>query len=43
MNEDSEAGQAYRDLVERYLGADVPHRFVDAKKPGFFGRLFGGS
>ncbi len=43
LHEDSEAGQAYRDLVDRYLGVDVPHRFVDPKKPGFFSRLFGGN
>jgi len=29
-------------LVARYLGEDVPHRFLKAKKKGLFGRLFGG-
>ena len=40
--EDSDAGQAYDDLVSRYLGEDLPHRFLEVEKKGFFGRLFGG-
>ena len=39
---DSDAGQAYSDAVERLLGADVPHRFLDVQKKGIFQRLFGG-
>jgi len=42
MSEDSDAGQGYQDVVARYLGEDVPHRFLTAKKKGLFGRLFGG-
>ncbi|MFO7324993.1 MAG: septum site-determining protein MinD [Pseudomonadota bacterium] len=42
LNEDSEAAQAYADAVERLLGADLPMRFVDAPKKGFFARMFGG-
>lgn len=42
LDGDSDAGQAYRDVVSRYLGEDVPHRFVDVEKKGFFSRLFGG-
>jgi septum site-determining protein MinD len=34
---------AYTDVVERFLGAkDLPMRFIEAEKPGFFKRLFGG-
>lgn len=39
---DSHAGQAYADLVERFLGKDLPHRFLDAKRKGLFSKLFGG-
>ena len=40
LNEKSEAGQAYADVVARYLGEKRPHRFVDGKK-GFLSKLFG--
>ena len=34
---------AYSDVVERFLGAtDKPMRYIEAEKPGFFKRLFGG-
>ncbi|HEX7688452.1 MAG TPA: septum site-determining protein MinD [Burkholderiaceae bacterium] len=39
---DSDVSGAYLDLVARFLGEDKPMRFVDAAKPGFFKRLFGG-
>ena len=39
---DSQAGQAYSDLVERFLGKDLPHRFLDANRKGIFSKLFGG-
>jgi septum site-determining protein MinD len=39
---ESDAGQAYSDAVERLLGADVPHRFLDVQKKGILQRLFGG-
>ena len=39
---DSQAGQAYSDLVERFLGKDLPYRFLDAKRKGLFSKLFGG-
>ncbi|MGD8587775.1 MAG: septum site-determining protein MinD [Chromatiales bacterium] len=42
LDMDSDAGQAYDDLVSRYLGEDLPHRFLEVEKKGFFGRLFGG-
>jgi len=41
LNDKSEAGQAYADVVARYLGEKVPHRFIDSKK-GFLRKLFGG-
>ena len=39
---DSTAGQAYDDLVERFLGNDVEHRFVTPEKKSFLSRVFGG-
>jgi septum site-determining protein MinD len=38
---ESSAGQAYADAVARLLGEDVPMRFIDAPKKGFFKRMFG--
>lgn len=40
LDEESNAGQAYADIVARYLGEDVPHRFIDEEKKGLFGKLF---
>ncbi len=40
LDENSDAGQAYSDIVDRYLGEDKPHRFIDEAKKGLFGRLF---
>jgi len=42
MDEASNAGQAYHDMVDRYLGEELPHRFTTIEKKGLFGRLFGG-
>jgi septum site-determining protein MinD len=42
LDREADAGQAYADAVARYLGEDVPHRFIEAQKKGFFSRLFGG-
>lgn len=39
---ESDAGQAYSDAVDRLLGADVPHRFLEVQKKGLLQRLFGG-
>lgn len=40
---DSNAGQAYSDMVERLLDdPDLPHRFLDVRKKGFFAKLLGG-
>lgn len=42
IDDKSDAGQAYQDVVSRYLGEEVPQRFIDEEKKGLFGRLFGG-
>ncbi|MEC9356860.1 MAG: septum site-determining protein MinD, partial [Pseudomonadota bacterium] len=42
-DETSDAGQAYADLVARFLGEDKPMRFLSADKKGLLGRLFGGA
>lgn len=42
INEDeSPAAIAYRDIVDRFLGETVEHRFLVAEKKGFFKKLFG--
>src|SRR5690606_2635113 len=41
LDEKSDAGQAYADVVARYLGEKRPHRFIESKK-GFLRKLFGG-
>lgn len=42
LDEQSDAGLAYKDAVARFLGEDVPMRFVNARKKGLLKRLFGG-
>ncbi|GAB7532447.1 septum site-determining protein MinD [Pseudomonas sp. 3A(2025)] len=42
LDEQSDAGQAYSDAVDRLLGKTLDHRFLDVHKKGFFERLFGG-
>jgi len=42
LDEQSDAGLAYSDAVERLLGKDVTLRFTDEQKKGFLKRLFGG-
>jgi septum site-determining protein MinD len=42
LNGESDASRAYEDAVARLLGEEVPLRFVDEPKRGFFTRLFGG-
>ena len=39
---DTEAGQAYLDAVDRFLGHEKPLRFITVEKPSFLKRLFGG-
>lgn len=38
----TDVAEAYSDVIDRFLGQDKPLRFIDADKPGFFKRLFGG-
>lgn len=42
LDQTNEAGQAYDDLVARFLGEDRPHRFIEVQKKGLFAKLFGG-
>ena len=39
---DSDVSQAYQDLVSRFLGEEVPLRFIAVEKQGLLQRLFGG-
>lgn len=41
LDEASDAGQAYVDAVGRFLGEDIPHRFIKPIKRSFLKRLFG--
>jgi septum site-determining protein MinD len=38
----SDVAQAYKDVVSRFLGEDVPMRFTTYEKPGLFQRIFRG-
>jgi septum site-determining protein MinD len=40
LESETDAGQAYLDVVSRFLGEDCPMRFINDKK-GLFSRLFG--
>jgi len=42
LEDGSDAGVAYGDLVDRFLGKNLPHRFITPQKKGFLKRLFGG-
>lgn len=42
LDTEADAGQAYEDIIARFLGEDKPHRFIEAEKKGFFQKLFGG-
>ena len=37
----SDVSEAYKDVIDRFLGQEKPLRFIEAEKPGFFKRLFG--
>jgi septum site-determining protein MinD len=37
----SDVSEAYKDVIDRFLGTDKPMRFIDAQKQGFLKRLFG--
>lgn len=39
LDEESDAGMAYKDAVGRFLGENIPHRFINEKKP-WIRRLF---
>jgi len=41
LDNNSDSGQAYTDVVARFLGEDKPMRFIEAEKRGFLKRLFG--
>ena len=41
LDKESTAGMAYSDAIDRFLGEDVPHRFMNVEKKGFFKKLFG--
>ena len=41
LAEKCEAGDAYMDVVDRFLGQERPHRFMDAPRKGLLSRLFG--
>ncbi len=41
LDKESNAGHAYADSVRRFLGEEVPMRFVRASKKGILERLFG--
>lgn len=41
LDKESNAGHAYGDAVRRFLGEDLPMRFVNNAKKGFLERLFG--
>jgi septum site-determining protein MinD len=38
----SDVSQAYKDVVSRFLGEEVPMRFTTYEKPGLFQRIFRG-
>lgn len=39
--EGSDVSEAYKDAIARFLGDEMPLRFTDYEKPGFFQRIFG--
>ncbi|MEJ2347191.1 MAG: septum site-determining protein MinD [Gammaproteobacteria bacterium] len=41
LDEKTDAAQAYMDAVGRFLGEELPHRFIDEQKKTLLGRLFG--
>jgi len=41
LDEESEAGQAYTDAIDRLLGEAKPHRFMEVQKKGILKRIFG--
>ena len=43
LEQTTDAGLAYLDAVGRFLGEELPHRFIQEEKRGFLSRLFGKS
>jgi len=41
LDKESDAGQAYLDAVDRFLGETRAHRFINVEKKGLLQRLFG--
>lgn len=41
LDNESEAGLAYLDMVDRFTGKELPFRFMDVPKKGFLSRIFG--
>ncbi|WP_319379981.1 septum site-determining protein MinD [Thiomicrorhabdus sp.] len=41
LDADSNAAQAYEDIVDRFLGEDKAHRFLNAEKKSLLKKLFG--
>ena len=41
IDQESDAGMAYSDAVERLLGEELPFRFLKEEKKGFLKRIFG--
>lgn len=40
-DEESISGQAYKDIVSRFMGEEIPLRFLNVEKPGLLKRIFG--
>lgn len=38
----TDVSESYKDVIDRFMGEEKPMRFIDAQKPGFFKRIFGG-
>ena len=41
MDEESNAGKAYRDAVQRLMGQQIEHKVLSPERQGFFARIFG--
>ena len=41
LDEESDAGIAYRDAIARFLGEDRPMRYISNERKGILRRLFG--
>ncbi len=40
LDQESDAGQAYQDAISRFLGEDVPFRFIEEEKANWLKRMF---